>query len=133
MELGELLLVPVKEREMATVRERGGKTQEGEERSRGCRGTHLRRCSGRRCRPADEAGSRVMGSCGRSLGRGRGSNPSRSRSRREREARLRLAVEIEQRQRLVDWIGGDEEIPRKKREVGGGGSGIGGWDKPPKN
>ena len=34
MELGELLLVPVKEREMATVRERG-ESQEGEERSRG--------------------------------------------------------------------------------------------------
>ena len=57
-----------REREGKIVRT-GGRVASGEK-EQGCRGTHLRRGFGRRCRPDDEAGSRAMGSCGRSSGRG---------------------------------------------------------------
>ena len=42
-----------RERDGEIMRKRG--REAGGEKERGCRGTHLRRCSGRRCRPADEA------------------------------------------------------------------------------
>ena len=96
----------------------------GGEKERGCWGTHLRRCSGRRCRPADEVGSRVMGAA---VGARAEAGARGGIEREELGPRLRDWVDRGKevvgpigKSRERGWIWRDPEVG----DAGGGGMGL---------